>query len=260
MGTLDGQIAVVTGAARGIGRGIALTLAKEGAVIIAADLDLADAEATAAAARESSPKSIACKIDIADIEQIQRFVPEVVSRFGGVDILINNAGVTRKIDFFDIVAQDMDWILGVNIRGTFFMMQAVAAEMRKVGAGRIVNIASIAGKGYRNTSNICYAGSKGAIITMTRVAAAYLGQFGITVNSVCPGLTETEMMLGWIDRRAAAQNVPPAEVKAELTKDIALGRTNSVSDIALSVLFLVSQSSRNITGQSLNVDGGMIWD
>ena len=258
MSGVENKIAIVTGAGRGIGREIALTLARAGAVVVA--MDIQGVQSTAAVARETSPRSIGVDFDITQLQRIDDFVADIESQFGSVDILVNNAGVTRKIDFFDMTIEDFSWIVEVNLKGSFFMMQAAARRMQAQGGGRIVNIGSIAGKGYRHTSNICYAATKGAITIMSRIAAAQLGAANITVNSVCPGMTETEMMIDWIDRRAQETGRPVSDVKKELTQDVALGRINHVSDIAQSVLFLVSPESRNITGQSLNVDGGMMWD
>ncbi|HSV83472.1 MAG TPA: SDR family oxidoreductase [Ramlibacter sp.] len=151
-------------------------------------------------------------------------------------------------------------VTGVNVNGTFTMMQAVARVMRQAGRGRIVNVSSIAGKGFARTSNILYAGSKGALIAMTRVAAALLGPHGITVNAICPGLNEAEMMKAWLQDRAAQEDAAPADLLGRLGQDIALRRINTPADIASAVLFMVSGWSRNVTGQSLNVDGGMVWD
>ena len=148
----------------------------------------------------------------------------------------------------------------MNIKGTFSMMQAVARVMREKREGRIVNISSISGKGYRNTSNIAYATSKGALIAMTRIAAVQLGKYGISVNAVCPGITETELMTAWLESRAREGRKPKHDLIKELLADSALLRINTALDVAQAVLFLVSDASRNITGQSLNVDSGMMWD
>lgn len=260
LSVLDGQIAIVTGAARGIGREIALTLAREGAVLIVVDVDAAGGEETACSARIHAPQSRFEALDITDHHRVQDFIRTVSDQFGRIDILVNNAGVTRPADFFAVGPEDLNRILDVNVKGSFFMMQAAARVMKDAGAGRIVNIASIAGKGYRKTSNIAYAGSKGALIAMTRVAASALGPYGINVNAICPGPTESDMMSGWLAARAAEAGISIDQARGEQVGDIALRRMNSASDIALAVLFLTSPASRNITGQSLNVDGGLIWD
>jgi NAD(P)-dependent dehydrogenase (short-subunit alcohol dehydrogenase family) len=230
--TLEEKIAIVTGAGRGIGRGIALVLARAGAVVVAADIDLAAASETAAMAVQAGFRSVARQIDISDVGAISEFVDEVVAEFGMIDILVNNAGVTRRIDFFDIVQSDMDWITDINIRGTFFMMQGAARVMRDHGGGRIVNISSIAGKGYKNTTNIGYASSKGAIITMSRIAAAQLGKHGITVNTICPGMTETEMMRDWMAETAKSSGETLDAVRETIIKDVALRRKCPVPGVA----------------------------
>jgi NAD(P)-dependent dehydrogenase (short-subunit alcohol dehydrogenase family) len=257
---LTDKVAVVTGSAKGIGRAIAISLAKEAALVVAADIDTQAGAATLAEIRDISPRSTFERVDIADHAEVAAFVDRLVRQFGSIDILVNNAGVTRQIDFFDLKPEEVDWIVGVNIKGTFSMMQAVARVMRKSGEGRIVNISSIAGKGYRNTSNIAYAASKGALIAMTRIAAVQLGRYGITVNAVCPGLTETELMTAWLEHRAEEGRKIRRDLIKELLADSALLRVNTPLDIAEAVLFLVSDASRNITGQSLNVDSGMMWD
>lgn len=260
MSGLRDKIAIVTGCGKGIGRAIGLALAREGAVVVATDIDEKAGEATASELRTSNPRSTFHCLDIADHTAVNLLVDTVAREFGAIDILVNNAGVTKQTAFFDVTPQEIDWINGVNIRGTFSMMQAAARAMRANNSGRIVNISSIAGKGYRNTSNIAYAASKAAIVAMTRVAAAQLGPYGIGVNAVCPGITETEMMASWLDRRAAERGRPRQEVATALLAGSALRRMNSPTDIADAVLFLASDASHNITGQSLNIDSGMVWD
>jgi len=257
---LTNKVAVVTGAAKGIGRAIAVSLAGEGALVVAADLDTEAGAASLAEIRNISPRSVFQRVDIADHAEVAAFVERLVRQFDSIDILVNNAGVTRQIDFFDLKPEEVDWVVGVNIKGTFSMMQAVARVMREKREGRIVNISSISGKGYRNTSNIAYATSKGALIAMTRIAAVQLGKYGITVNAVCPGITETELMTAWLESRAREGRKPKHDLIKELLADSALLRINTALDVAQAVLFLVSDASRNITGQSLNVDSGMMWD
>lgn len=237
MRQLAGQVAIVTGAARGIGRAIAVALASEGAILSACDIDQTELAGLAAELQALSPLSIAVQLDVASVSSVRSFVQSVFDSHGRIDILINNAAVTRPQDLLDVAESEFDWISGVNFKGAFFMLQSVAAHMQTALAGKIVNIASIAGKGYAKTTNIVYAGSKGALIAMTRVAAARLGPYGVTVNALCPGMTETEMMLGWLETRAAEAGLDMAAMKKQLCTDVALQRTNSVQDIANGVLF-----------------------
>jgi NAD(P)-dependent dehydrogenase (short-subunit alcohol dehydrogenase family) len=260
MGILQDKVTIVTGCGKGIGRAIGLAFAEHGAVVVAVDVDTDSGEAAAEQFRQTSPRSIFRHLDIADPDAIKILIEAVAQGFGTIDVLVNNAGVTRQIDFFDLTPAELDWITSINIRGTFSMMQAAARVMREKSSGRIVNISSIAGKGYKNTSNIGYAASKGAIIAMTRVAAARLGKFGIRVNAVCPGLTSTELMDAWLEGRAADQGIRKEELAKSILAESALQRLNTPSDIAEAVVFLASDASRNITGQSINVDSGMLWD
>lgn len=260
MENLTGSTAIVTGAARGIGRAIALALAQAGAEVLVTDLDPAGAAETASAAGSTGGRARAAALDIADAAQIGDFFARLAREGSAPDILVNNAGVSRQTDFFDLAPQEIDAILQVNLRGTLLMMQGAARLMRERRAGRIVNLSSIAGKGYRHTSNIAYAASKGAIVTMTRIAAARLGADGITVNAVCPGLTRTPLMADWIRRRAAENGVTEEAEQRQMASGSALGRINTPEDIAAAVLFLAGPAGRNITGQSLNVDAGIMWD
>ena len=260
MGHLQNKVAIVTGCAKGIGRAIGLAFAEQRAIVVAADVDINSGAAAAEEFRHASPRSTFHRIDIANPDAVNDLTNTVVQKFGTIDILVNNAGVTRQIDFFDLSPAELDWITSVNVRGTFLMMQAAARFMRKSGSGAIVNISSIAGKGYKNTSNIGYAASKGAIIAMTRVAAAQLGKYGIRVNAVCPGLTSTELMEAWLEGRAAEHGLRKEELAKSILAESALQTLNTPADIAEAVLFLASDASKNITGQSINVDSGMLWD
>lgn len=260
MPQLDGRIALVTGAARGIGRAIAQRLAAEGACVIASDIASSELSDTVAELRQVSPQSYALLLDLRNPQAIAEAFAEIGNSHGLLDILVNNAAVSCQADFFDLSVEDIDLIMDVNFRGSLLVMQHTARLMREAGSGRIVNISSIAGKGFRHTSNIAYAGSKGAVVTMTRIAAAQLGRFGITVNAVCPGMTETALMTDWLQRRAIEAGKQIDEIHQEMAGKTSLGQINQPEDIAAAVMFLVSDGSRNITGQSLNVDSGTIWD
>ena len=252
--------AIVTGAAGGIGKVISQFLAAEGFRVVVADLDVDGGEAAVSDLRSGGADALFLAADVSLQSHIQGLVAQTVSAFGALDVVISCAGITRVIDFFDLTPADWDTVLAVNARGCFLLLQEAARYMRDHGGGSIVNIASIAGKGYRDTSNIAYASSKGAVITMTRIAAAALGRYGVRVNSVCPGMTRTPMMENWLDGRAEASGLTTQELTSKLTSGLALGRLNRPEDVAAAVVFLASPAAAAITGQSINVDGGLIWD
>jgi NAD(P)-dependent dehydrogenase (short-subunit alcohol dehydrogenase family) len=250
------RTAIVTGGARGIGSACARALADAGYRIVLVDIDDAAGGEASAALPGSGHEYV--RLDLRDVAAIRAAVEDIHARRGRIDVLVNNAGVTRVIDLFDVEEAEWNRIAEINSRGTFFMMQAVAARMER--GGSIVNIASIAGKGWKETSNIAYAGSKGAVVAMTRIAAARLGASGIRVNAVCPGITTTDLMLGWIRGRAENEGVEVAELLSEIAQQVPLGILNESEDVAAAVLFLAGEGARTITGQSLNVDGGIVFD
>jgi len=187
-------------------------------------------------------------------------VDKTMATFGRVDILINNAGVTKSLGFLEVTEADWDWMYSINARGLFFCMQRVAREMIKQQSGKIVNIASIAGKGFRGTSNIAYAGTKGAVIAMTRIAASQLARYNINVNAICPGATRTHLYETIQQEMLAKRGISAEEADRRMEASIPLGRANSPDEIANMACFLASDESNNITGQSINVDGGLVWD
>jgi len=258
MDRLADQIAIVTGAGRGMGRAIALRLAQEGAHIVAADIDAQTAHDTAAAVEALGRSSLPLEADLGAAASIDALVARAMDTFGRIDILVNNAGVTRAMDLFEVTPDDWDWMHRVNARGVFFCMQAVAREMVKRESGKIVNIASVAGKGYRHTSNIAYAASKGAVVVMTQVAGQQLARYYINVNAICPGLTQTEMWQSIQRDRSAQRGVDIAALEQQAAASIPLRRANAPEDIAAMAAFLASDDARNITGQAINVDGGMV--
>jgi len=257
---LDNRIAIVSGAARGIGKATALALARNGAHVVAVDVDQTEVEATAGAISALGRKALAVVADVGDIDSIDRMARRVVGEFGGIDILVNNAGVTRRAYIMDLTEEDWDRIMRVNGKGVFFCLQRVAREMIPRQRGVIINIASIAGKGYAGTSNAIYAASKGAVISLTRIAALQLAPHSINVNAICPGTTRTALSDANLRARAATEGLSVEEMERRRNSAIPLGRPNDPEDIAELAVFLASPGARNITGQSFNVDGGLIFD
>ena len=257
--SLNDKVALVTGAARGMGRAIAIRLANEGARVVATDINGRMVEQTTIDIRELGHDAIAVEADIGDIEDIDRVVVETMNAFGRIDILVNNAGVTRHADIMDLTVEDWDRIHRVNARGVFFCLQRAAREMIDSGrGGRIINIASIAGKGYSGTSNAAYAASKGAVLAMTQIAAHQLGGYDINVNAICPGRTLTEMSRATAVQRSQDLGIPLDELEEQRNAIIPIGRANEPEDIAEMAMFLAGPGSRNITGQAFNVDGGLV--
>ena len=255
---LNGKVALVTGAASGIGRACALALAEAGAEVIAADINAAGAQATVETITQSQRRAVAVTADVGDLGQIDAMVKQALAAFGQIDILVNNAGVTRRADIMDLTEADWDRIHRVNAKGVFFCLQRVAREMIPRRTGRIINIASIAGKGYAGTSNAAYAASKGAVISLTFTAAQQLAKHDITVNAICPGVTRTALMNASMVIRARERGISVEEMDRLYTSDIPIGRANDPEDIAAMAVFLASPGARNITAQTYNVDGGIV--
>ena len=257
---LSDQVALVTGAGQGIGKATALALAGAGAHVAVVDINGQQAEETGSAVMALGPRGLALQADVGNLQDIDRMVRQTVETFGKVDILVNNAGVTRRAYIMDLTEEDWDRIHRVNAKGVFFCLQRVAREMMPQRSGRIINIASIAGKGYAGTSNAAYAASKGAVISLTKIAAQQLGAHNINVNAICPGVTRTALSEANLSVRAQEEGVSIAEMERRRTQVIPIGRANDPEDIAAMAVFLASPGARNITGQSFNVDGGLIPD
>ena len=244
--SLQGRIAVVTGAAQGIGRAIAESLAAAGADIVVADLDPGRSQETVAAVEKLGRKALNVKVNVADSNETKSLVEQVIKAWGKIDILVNNAGITR--DGLLLRMKDEDWnlVMQVNLNGTFNCTKAVLQPMTKQRYGRIVNIASIVGV-MGNAGQANYAASKAAVIGFTKTVGREYASRNVTVNAVAPGFIDTAMTHGL-----------PAEVKETLQKQIPLGRLGRPEDIAAAVRFLASEDAAYITGHVLHVNGGML--
>src|SRR6266403_3021071 len=259
MSILQDQVVLVTGAGAGIGRATALAMAEVGAHVAVADIDLAAAQQTAGQAAGNTRRAIAIEADCGDVKSIDAMVARAVAELGRLDVIVNNAGVTRYAQIMDLTEADWDRIHRVNAKGVFFCLQRAAREMiSQGGGGRIINIASISGRGYPGASNAAYAASKGAVISLTWMAAQQLGAHNINVNAICPGVTRTELGARNAVARAAGRGVTVAELQAEQEATIPIRRANTPEDIAAMAVFLASPGARNITGQAYNVDGGLV--
>jgi NAD(P)-dependent dehydrogenase (short-subunit alcohol dehydrogenase family) len=258
--SLDDCVAIVTGAGQGIGKATAIALAKAGVDVAVVDINAPAAKATADAITALGHRSLALDTDVGDVVSIDRMVGRVADTFGRIDVLVNNAGVTRRAYILDLTEDDWERIMRVNGKGVFFCLQRVAREMIPRRSGTIVNIASIAGKGYAGTSNAIYAASKGAVISLTRIAALQLARHNINVNAICPGTTVTALSENNLRSRAREEGLSVEDMQRRRNAAIPLGRPNDPEDVSALAVFLASPGARNITGQSFNVDGGVIFD
>jgi 3-oxoacyl-[acyl-carrier protein] reductase len=242
---LTGKVALVTGAAQGIGRAIALLLARNGADIVVSDINLEKAEETAKEIEGAGQRAMAIRVDVANSEEVERMVQTILERFGHIDILVNNAGIARDRLILRMTEEDWDAVLNVNLKGTFNCTKAVVRHMSKQRSGKIVSIASVVGE-MGNAGQANYSASKAGVIGFTKTVAREFAQRGINVNAIAPGYIETPMT-----------DILPEKTKEELKRLIPMDRLGRLEDVAEAVLFLVSEASSYITGQVLNVNGGI---
>ena len=253
MGSLDGQIAIVTGAARGIGQKIAVKLASEGAKIAVIDLKAEWCEETVEAVKAAGSDALALGCNVAVSQEVDACVKEVIAKFGKVDIMINNAGITKDGLLMRMSDEDWDAVLNVNLKGTFLFTRAVARPMMKNKAadgtqlgGAIINIASVVGI-MGNAGQANYTASKGGVIALTKTTAKELGSRNVRCNAVAPGFIQSKMT-----------DVLPDDVKKAYMDTIPLKRFGTAEDIAKCVAFLAGPDADYITGQIISVNGGMI--
>ncbi len=245
----EGKVALVTGAARGIGKAIALTLARQGAKVVVTDVDLGGAQQVAQEIEGLGRKAQAIQADVSQREAVQQLVSEAVSLFGRVDILVNNAGIIRRGTFLDHQPEEWDKVLGVNLGGTFNCAKEVVPLMIKQGGGKIINISSVVGKMGDIASAPSYGTSKGAINTFTKSLARELAPYRINVNAVAPHAIETEMSQEWSE-----------EKRRQIVEAIPMRRLGQPEEVAEVVAFLASDGAGFITGQILDVNGGYLMD
>ena len=248
MGRYDGRVAIVTGAARGIGAGIAQRLASEGAAVGVIDLD--ESAATQAAETLDAERAIGIGCDVTDAASVDAAVQRVADELGGVDVLVNNAGITRDNLLFKMSEDDWDAVIGVHLKGAFLMSRAAQQHMVTAKYGRILNLSSVSALGNRGQAN--YSAAKMGVQGLTRTLALELGPFGVNVNAIAPGFVVTEMT----DATARRVGVEPEQYRAEAAKLNPVRRVGWPDDIAAAAAFLCSDEAGYITGQTLYVDGG----
>ncbi|MEW6750273.1 MAG: 3-oxoacyl-ACP reductase FabG [Candidatus Latescibacterota bacterium] len=239
---LSGRVALVTGGGRGIGRAICQALARAGASVAAADVDLAGAEETVSGL---PAPGLALRLDVATPESAQAGIDQVMERYGRLDVLVNNAGITRDGLLMRMSEADWDLVLAVNLKGVFNCSKAAVRPMMKARWGRIISISSVVGVN-GNPGQANYAASKAGVIGLTKTLARELASRNITANAVAPGFIETDM---------TAKLSP--EARTAMLSQVPLGRPGTPQDVAEAVLFLASEQASYITGQVLHVNGGM---
>jgi len=253
---LNGKIAIVTGASQGIGRAITLRLAREGASLVIGDIDVEAAEKVAREVRDGGTEALVVKVDVTKAEEVNKVIGEIVEKFGCIDILVNNAGISSMALVVDLKEKDWDANVKVNAKGVFLCSQAVARQMIKQKNGKIINNASLAAK--RGAPFLGhYSASKFAVLGLTYTMALELAPYGITVNAVCPGIVETGMIRREWKWEGDLRGMTPDQVREEVLSTIPLGRLAQPEDIAAVVAFLASKDADYMTGQALNINGGM---
>ena len=247
MGKLDGKIALVTGASRGIGRAIAIAFAKEGATVaINYAGNHEKAENVVREIKDLGKEAISIQGDVTNADSVAAMVKTVTEEFGKIDILVNNAGITRDNLLMRMKEEDWDSVINTNLKGVFLCTKAVSRQMMKQRQGRIVNISSVVGVS-GNAGQANYTAAKSGVIGLTKTSAKELAARGITVNAIAPGFIETDMT-----------SMLTEDVGEQMLKQIPLGRFGSPDDVAQTAAFLASEEAAYITGQTIHVDGGMV--
>jgi 3-oxoacyl-[acyl-carrier protein] reductase len=250
MGKLDGRVAFVTGAGRGIGAATALRLAEDGARVVLADIDPEGCQQVAAEIEQAGSQALAISCNVADREAVEAAVAQGVERFGRLDILVNNAGVLRDNLLFKMSDDDWETVMNVHLKGAFLCSRAAQAHMVQQKYGRIISLSSVSALGNRGQAN--YSTAKAGLQGLTRTLAIELGPFGVTANAVAPGFIDTEMTRA----TARRQGHDPQQVIEMASKSIPVRRVGQPRDVANVICFLASEESSYVTGQIIYVAGG----
>ena len=252
--SLEGRIALITGGSRGIGEATAVGFAKAGADVIVTSRNLEELDRVAGLVRHEGRKALAVATHVGRLPQIRELVEKAVDEFGRIDILVNNAGTSLAAPMIDLEEKVWDTVMNLNLKGIIFLSQAAARVMKENGGGKIINVASI--NGYKPTSpTVTYAVSKAAVIMATRGLALEWAQYGIRVNAIAPGPIETRLLnASW----AFLSEEDKAGARKMLAEQVPLGRIGEPKEIADTMIFLASDASSYITGQTFTVDGGLL--
>lgn len=254
---LQGNVALVTGAGRGIGRGIALRLAQDGADVVVNDVNLENVNKVAEEIKLLGRKSLAIVADVSKGNEVYGMVDQVVAEFGKIDIMVANAGIAQVKLVVELTEEDWDRVFAVNARGVFLCDQAAAKQMIKQKSGKIINCASIAGhSGFSMLAH--YSATKFAVVGFTQALAKELGPYGITVNAYCPGIVGTDMWDLIDEKMGQYLGLPKGETIKKYSELITLGRVETPEDVACLVSYLASSDADYMTGQSINICGGII--
>lgn len=257
MNNSDRPVAMVTGAGQGIGRGIALRLAGEGFDIAVLDVNAETARAVSDEIEAIGPRAMTLVVDLCDVPAIQVAIDRLVQEWGGLDVLVNNAGTVPIKPLMEITEADWDAVLDLNLKAAFFCLQAAGWVMMGQGRGCIINMTSISGLGPR-PDQTHYAAAKAGVISLTLSAALTFAPYGVRVNAICPGIVDTPLTRQIHTERGQLAGIEPEESLARKVAQIPLGRIETPEDVAGVVAFLVSPDGSYITGQTIVVDGGML--
>ena len=241
------RVAVVTGAARGLGQAIADRFVADGYGVVYADLNAEGTRGAAAAVDPAGTTTLAVGLDVRELDSVQACLGVAIERWGQVDVWVNNAALTAARSFFEIDPSEWDDLMATNLRGTYFGCRVAGLHMRERGAGRIVNLASIAGQRGASTNGVHYAASKAGIVAITRFAASELAPFGVTVNALAPAAIEGPSVAA----------VPAHQIEA-MVRTIPVGRLGRPEEVAALVAFLVSDEAGFVTGATYDINGGML--